>query len=68
MPIRAARYEENMRYAITLLNVEITILLAINIQKSVLSSAAFTIMVLKHNTVLVEFEKNARKLFPTYFY
>ena len=30
--IRAARYEENVRYAITLLNVAITILLAINKQ------------------------------------
>ena len=30
--IRAARYEESMRYAITLLNVAITILLAINEQ------------------------------------
>ena len=30
--IRAAQYEENMRYAITLLNVAITILLAINEQ------------------------------------
>ena len=30
--VRAARYEENMRYVITLLNVAITILLVINEQ------------------------------------
>ena len=71
--IRAARYEENMQYAITLLNVVITILLAIN--KQILKctqfflSADFTIMLLKYNTMLVELnKKKCKKMISNIFY
>ena len=64
--IRAARYEENMQYVITLLNA--AILLAIN--KQILKCTQFchsaAIMLLKDNTVLVE-KNNERKSFPMFF-
>ena len=54
--IRAARYEENMRYAITLLNVAITVLFAINKQilKCTQCCLSAAVMLLKYNTVLVD--------------
>ena len=53
---RAARYEENMRYAITLLNVAIMILFAINKQilKCTQCCLSAAIMLLKYSTVLVD--------------